>query len=131
MANITKDGAINGTVDVVSVSIEYDGSAGLAYVFTNSVPPGSVIKDITLNTSTGVALAGTGTLRVAVGGPIAWNTNTILAGACVPGPLTLSGGSAQLVQSGAIHVTAGGAVTAPVAPAKARHVISISYTSGI
>ena len=50
MANIINDGAINGTVDTVAVSIEYDGTAGGAYVFTNTVPPGSVIKDITLYT---------------------------------------------------------------------------------
>ena len=90
MANITKDGAINGTVDVVSVSIEYDGSAGGAYVFTNSVPPGSVIKDITVPVELIVP-------------PVATLPPVIVASA----------------------------VTAPVAPAKARHVISISYTSGI
>ena len=128
MANITKDGAINGTVDTVAVSIEYDGStAGAAYVFNNIVPAGSVIKDITLNTSTGVVLAGAGTLRVAVGGAAAWNTATIAAAACIPGTLTLSGGSPQLVQSGKIYVTAAGTVTT----AGGKHTITISYTSGI
>jgi len=129
MANIIKNGAINGTVDTVAVSIEYDGTTGgtVAHVFTNIVPAGAVIKDITLNTSTGVVLAGSGTLRVAVGGATAWNTATIIAAACVPGTLTLSGGSPQLVQSGAIHVTTGGTVSTVAG----RHVITISYTSGI
>ena len=128
MANITKDGAINGTVDTVAVSIEYDGATvGGAYVFNNIVPAGSVIKDITLNTSTGVVLAGAGTLRVAVGAANAWNTGVIAAGSCVPGPLTLSGGSPQLVQSGKIYVAATGTVTT----AGGKHTITISYTSGI
>ena len=131
MANITKDGAINGTVDTVSVSIDYDGTAGGAYVFTNIVPAGAVIKDVTLNTSLGVVLPGTGTLRVAVGAAAGWITNAIVAAACVPGLLTMGGGSAALVKSGAIHVAATGTVTAPAAGVIHRHVITISYTSGI
>ena len=127
MANLIKDGAINGTHDNVSVSIEYDGlTAGGAYVFTNEVPTGCVITGITLNTSTGVALGGTGTLRVAVGGPAAWNTGVIIAANCVPGPLALTAGSPLLVQSGPIHITAGGTVNVV-----GKHTITISYIAGI
>ena len=131
MANLIKDGAINGTHDSVSVSIEYDGTVGGAYVFTNAVPAGCVITGITLNTSLGVVLPGTGTLRVAVGGAAAWVTGVIAAAACIPGVMTMSGGSPQLVLNGAIHVTASGTVTAPVAPARHKHTITISYISGI
>ena len=131
MANITKDAAINGTVDTVAVSIDYDGTAGGAYVFTNMVPTGSVIKDITLNTSLGVVLPGTGTLRVAVGGAAAWVTAVTAAAACIPGAIAITGGSPSLVLNGAIHVTAGGTVTAPAAGITHKHVITISYTSGI
>jgi len=127
MANLIKDGAINGTHDNVSVSIEYDGlTAGAAYVFTNAVPAGCVITGITLNTSTGAVLGGTGTLRVAVGGPVAWVTGVIAVANCVPGPLSLTAGSPLLVQSGPIHITAGGTVNVV-----GKHTITISYIAGI
>jgi len=126
MANIIEKRAINGNIELASVAIVYDGSAaGSAFVSDAMIPVGSTITGVYLNTSTanGGVLAGTGTLRVAVGGATNWVTGSIAAAACKAGPAVLySGGN----QSGAIHVTAGGTVTA----VNGVHYITVAYVRG-
>ena len=82
----------------------------------------SRFDSIYINTSNGGAvLAGTGTIRVAVGGATNWVTAAIAAGSVKASVLAPA---AQF--TGAIHVTAGGTVTA----ANGVHIITIGYVRG-
>jgi len=126
MANIIEKRAINGNIELASVAIVYDGSAaGTAFVSDAMIPEGSSITGVYLNTSTanGAVLAGTGTLRVAVGGAANWVTGSLAAAACKAGSAVLyTGGNF----SGAIHVTAAGTVTA----VNGVHYITVAYVRG-
>jgi hypothetical protein len=126
MANMIEKRAINGNIELASVAIVYDGStAGSAFVSDAVIPEGSTITGVYLNTSSanGAVLAGTGGLRIAVGGAAQWLTGTLAAAACKAGPAVLFSGANY---TGAIHVTATGTVTA----VNGVHYITIAYVRG-
>lgn len=125
MANVIEKRGTNANVEIASVAIVYDGAtAGGAMVSTAMIPADASIVGVYLNTSAanGVALAGTGTLRVAVGGAAQWiMAATNAAGAAAGVPVTVTGSF-----TGAIHVTCTGTVTA----ANGVHYISVAYVRG-
>ena len=125
MANTISDRAVNANVELASIAVQYDGTtAGGAMVSTAMIPADASIVGIYLNTSAanGVALAGTGTIRVAVGGASNW----IMAATSAAN--AKAGFAVPLVDSftGAIHVTMGGTVSA----ANGIHYISVAYVRG-
>lgn len=125
MANTISDRAMNANVELASIAVKYDGTtAGGAMVSTAMIPADASIVGVYLNTSAanGVALAGSGTIRVAVGGAAQWITGAISAANSRAGvPVTLTGSF-----TGAIHVTMGGTVSA----ANGVHYISVAYVRG-
>ena len=125
MANVIEKRGTNANVEIASVAIVYDGaSAGGAMVSTAMIPADATIVGVYLNTSKadGAVQAGTGTLRVAVGGAAQWIMAATSAGNTKAGvPITVAGSF-----TGAIHVTAGGTVTA----ANGVHYISVAYVRG-
>ena len=126
MANVIANRAINGNIELASVAIVYDGStAGSAMVSTAMIPSDASIVGVYLNTSSanGAVLAGTGTLRIAVGGAGNWLTGALAAAACKAGAAVLfTGGNF----TGAIHVTTSGTVTA----VNGVHYITVAYVRG-
>ena len=125
MANLIEDRAQNANIELASVAIVYDGStAGGAMVSTAMIPADASVVGVYLNTSTaqGAVLAGTGTIRVAVGGAAQWITGAIAAGNVKAGHIEAVAGSF----TGAIHITAGGTVTA----VNGVHYISVAYVRG-
>tara|TARA_B100001094_G_C18196390_1_gene811688 strand:+ start:27883 stop:28266 length:384 start_codon:yes stop_codon:yes gene_type:complete len=125
MANAIENRAMNANIELASVAIVYDGStAGGAMVSTAMIPADAVVVGVYLNTSStnGAVLAGTGTIRVAVGGAAQWVTGAIAAGNVKAGGGNLVAGSF----TGAIHVTAGGTVSA----ANGVHYISVAFVRG-
>ena len=122
MANVIENRAINANVELASFAVVYDGSAGGAMVTTQMIPADASIVGVYLNTSAanGAALAGSGTIRVAVGGALNWIMTAAAAGNCRAGfPVPLTGSF-----TGAIHFTGGGTVTA------GTHYISVAYVRG-
>jgi hypothetical protein len=125
MANVIANRAVNANVECVSIAVTYDGSAaGAAMVSTAMIPADASVVGVYLNTSTaeGAVLAGTGTIRVAVGGATQWIMAATSAGNAKAGfPVPLTGSF-----TGAVHVTMGGTVTA----ANGVHYITVAYVRG-
>tara|TARA_R110002020_G_scaffold235_9_gene1302 strand:+ start:1038 stop:1421 length:384 start_codon:yes stop_codon:yes gene_type:complete len=125
MANVIENRAVNANVEIASIAVIYDGvAAGGAMVSTAMIPADASVVGVYLNTSTanGAVLAGTGTIRVAVGGAAQWVMAATTAGNAKAGfPVPLTGSF-----TGAIHVTMGGTVTA----VNGVHYISVAYVRG-
>tara|TARA_R110002050_G_scaffold116946_1_gene233596 strand:- start:21772 stop:22155 length:384 start_codon:yes stop_codon:yes gene_type:complete len=125
MANMIENRAVNANVEIASIAVVYDGStAGGPMVSTQMIPADASVVGVYLNTSSanGAVLAGTGTVRVAVGGATNWLMGAVAAGNAKAGyPIPLAGSF-----TGAIHVTMGGTVTA----VNGVHYISVAYVRG-
>ncbi|QDP52768.1 MAG: hypothetical protein Unbinned838contig1000_19 [Prokaryotic dsDNA virus sp.] len=123
MANVIESRATKGKIETVSVAIKYDGStAGGAMVSDVEIPADAVLDSIYINTNNGGAvLAGTGALRVAVGGAAQWVTAAIAAANVKASVLVPSN-----QHTGLIHVTASGTVST----ANGVHIVTIAYIRG-